>query len=96
MPPKPLLMPFTVGHRRTPVLQSGADVYCDTQKIIVLALAEVTENHQTRPIKSVGCLLYSSIVRLRRYRPEQNMKLSTEYTRVLGGTLSIKQDKFGS
>ena len=32
---------------------------------IVLALTEVTENHQTRPIKSVGCPLYSSNERLR-------------------------------
>ena len=28
--PKPDLMPLTGGYRRTPVLQIGADVYCDT------------------------------------------------------------------
>ena len=28
--PKPDLMPLTGGFRRTPVLQIGADVYCDT------------------------------------------------------------------
>ncbi len=28
--PKPTLMPLTGGYRRTPVLQIGADVYCDT------------------------------------------------------------------
>lgn len=28
--PKPLLMPLTGGFRHTPVLQIGADVYCDT------------------------------------------------------------------
>lgn len=28
--PKPTLMPLTGGFRRTPVLQIGADVYCDT------------------------------------------------------------------
>lgn len=31
--PKPDLMPLTGGYRRTPVLQVGADVYCDTQRI---------------------------------------------------------------
>ena len=29
--PKPDLMPLTGGYRRAPVLQIGADVYCDTQ-----------------------------------------------------------------
>ena len=33
VPPKPLLTPLTAGYRRTPVLQIGADVYCDTQNI---------------------------------------------------------------
>jgi glutathione S-transferase len=32
--PKPDLMPLTGGYRRTPVMQIGADVYCDTQIII--------------------------------------------------------------
>ncbi len=31
--PKPDLMPLTGGYRRTPVLQIGADVYCDTHLI---------------------------------------------------------------
>lgn len=39
VPPKPLLMPLTAGYRRTPVLQRGADIYCDTQNI-ARALAE--------------------------------------------------------
>ena len=30
MMPKPDLMPLTGGYRRTPVLQIGADIYCDT------------------------------------------------------------------
>lgn len=34
LPPKPLLMPLTGGYRRTPVMQVGADVYCDTQCIM--------------------------------------------------------------
>ena len=32
--PKPDLMPLTGGYRRTPVMQIGADVFCDTQILI--------------------------------------------------------------
>ena len=32
--PKPDLTPLTGGYRRIPVLQIGADVYCDTQVIL--------------------------------------------------------------
>jgi glutathione S-transferase len=32
--PKPDLMPLTGGYRKTPVMQVGADVYCDTQIIL--------------------------------------------------------------
>lgn len=32
--PRPYLMPLTGGYRRTPVMQIGADIYCDTQCII--------------------------------------------------------------
>jgi glutathione S-transferase len=32
--PRPDLMPLTGGYRRTPVLQIGADIYCDTQCIM--------------------------------------------------------------
>jgi len=31
--PKPDLVPLTGGYRRTPVMQIGADIYCDTQVI---------------------------------------------------------------
>lgn len=31
--PKPDLMPLTGGYRRTPVMQIGADIFCDTQMI---------------------------------------------------------------
>jgi glutathione S-transferase len=31
--PRPELMPMTGGYRRTPVVQIGADIYCDTQCI---------------------------------------------------------------
>jgi len=33
--PKPDLMPLTGGYRRTPVLQVGADIFCDTRLILV-------------------------------------------------------------
>jgi glutathione S-transferase len=32
--PRPDLMPLTGGYRRTPVMQVGADIYCDTQCIL--------------------------------------------------------------
>src|SRR5881398_602624 len=32
--PKPELVPLTGGYRRIPVMQVGADVYCDTQVIL--------------------------------------------------------------
>ena len=32
--PKPDLTPLTGGYRRTPVLQIGADIYCDTRLIL--------------------------------------------------------------
>lgn len=34
LPPKPELTPLTGGYRLTPVMQLGADVYCDSQCII--------------------------------------------------------------
>lgn len=34
LPPRPLLEPLTGGYRRAPVLQVGADIYCDTQVIL--------------------------------------------------------------
>lgn len=33
VPPKPKLIPLTGGYRKTPSLQIGADVYCDTRLI---------------------------------------------------------------
>lgn len=32
--PRPDLMPLTGGYRRTPVMQIGADIFCDTQRIL--------------------------------------------------------------
>jgi glutathione S-transferase len=34
LPPRPLLAPLTGGYRRVPVLQIGADVFCDTNLIL--------------------------------------------------------------
>lgn len=34
MLPKPDLLPLTGGYRRAPVMQIGADIYCDTQVIL--------------------------------------------------------------
>ncbi len=42
--PKPDLMPLTGGYRRTPVLQIGADIYCDTGMI-----ARVLEERAPEP-----------------------------------------------
>ncbi|HVM96167.1 MAG TPA: glutathione S-transferase N-terminal domain-containing protein, partial [Candidatus Acidoferrales bacterium] len=42
--PKPHLLPLTGGYRRIPVLQIGADIYCDTQLI-----ARVIERVQPQP-----------------------------------------------
>ena len=42
--PKPDLIPLTGGYRRTPVLQIGADVYCDTSLI-----CNMLEQHQPSP-----------------------------------------------
>jgi glutathione S-transferase len=39
--PKPDLTPLTGGYRRTPVMQIGADIYCDTQ----LILREIERRH---------------------------------------------------
>ncbi len=39
--PKPDLMPLTGGYRRTPVMQIGADIYCDTS----LIAAELERRH---------------------------------------------------
>ncbi len=34
VPPRPLLAPLTGGYRRIPVMQVGADIYCDTHAIL--------------------------------------------------------------
>lgn len=44
LPPKPMLTALTGGYRRTPVMQIGADIYCDSQCII-----RALEQHQPTP-----------------------------------------------
>lgn len=34
LPPKPDVMPLTGGYRRTPIMQIGADIYCDSHCIL--------------------------------------------------------------
>jgi glutathione S-transferase len=34
VPPKPDVMPLTGGYRRTPFMQIGADIYCDSQCVL--------------------------------------------------------------
>jgi glutathione S-transferase len=48
--PKPELTPLTGGYRRIPVLQAGADVYCDTQVI----LAEIEARAPQPPVVRGG------------------------------------------
>ena len=48
--PKPDLMPLTGGYRRTPVLQIGADIWCDTQII----MREVDRRFPTPPLLPAG------------------------------------------
>jgi glutathione S-transferase len=48
--PKPELTPLTGGYRRIPVMQAGADVYCDTQVI----LAEIEARHPSPPVVRGG------------------------------------------
>jgi glutathione S-transferase len=42
--PKPLLTALTGGYRKTPVMQIGADIYCDTQ-----CIATALERHYPEP-----------------------------------------------
>ncbi|NDH60592.1 MAG: glutathione S-transferase family protein [Alphaproteobacteria bacterium] len=48
--PKPNLMPLTGGYRKTPVLQAGADIYCDTQLIMM----EIEKRVPAPPLLSMG------------------------------------------
>lgn len=49
--PKPDLVPLTGGYRRAPVMQIGADVYCDTQ----LILRKIERLHPEPTLFPDGC-----------------------------------------
>jgi len=51
MNPKPKLTPLTGGYRRIPVMQIGADVYCDT----AIIARELERRHPERSIFPDGC-----------------------------------------
>ncbi|SEB23730.1 glutathione S-transferase family protein [Variovorax sp. YR216] len=50
-PPRPLLSPLTGGYRRVPVLQIGADIYCDT----TIILPTLERLHPTPSLYPAGC-----------------------------------------
>jgi glutathione S-transferase len=54
MMPKPDLIPLTGGYRKTPVMQIGADIYCDTQ----LMIREIERLHPKPAIVSEPGLSY--------------------------------------
>ena len=49
MPERPELFPMTGGYRRIPVLQIGADIYCDTQCILRELEPELSAAEATSP-----------------------------------------------
>lgn len=53
LPPRPLLTPLTGGYRRAPVMQVGADIYCDTH-IILAALERIKPSPSLFPQGSQG------------------------------------------
>ena len=59
LPPKPLLVPLTAGYRRTPVLQIGADIYCDSQNI-ALAIDQSNPPHSLFPDYTYGMAMMIS------------------------------------
>jgi glutathione S-transferase len=52
-PPKPDLTPLTGGYRRIPVMQVGADIYCDTA-LIIRRLDELYPQKPVIPTKNAG------------------------------------------
>ena len=50
MMPRPHLTPLTGGYRRIPVMQIGADIYCDTQII----LRELDRRFPDPPLEPAG------------------------------------------
>ncbi len=55
LPPKPMLTTLTGGYRRTPVMQIGADIYCDTL-CIIQALEKRVSSPSFMPTNDAGFL----------------------------------------
>lgn len=51
--PKPDLIPLTGGYRRTPVLQIGADIYCDT-RLILRVIEQLAPGPSLFPENTIG------------------------------------------
>ena len=51
LPPKPDVIPLSGGYRRTPIMQIGADIFCDSQRI----LSEI-ERQNPSPSMSMGLI----------------------------------------
>lgn len=56
--PKPNLIALTGGYRRAPVLQIGADIYCDTR----LILRELDRRHPHPPLYPKGCAALANMI----------------------------------
>lgn len=56
--PKPDLVPLTGGYRRTPVMQIGADVYCDTECIA----AELERRHPEPTLYPAGSRALANVI----------------------------------
>ena len=55
LPPKPLLTPLTGGYRRTPVMQIGADIFCDSQ-CIIRELDRLYPSTNSSPSANIGLM----------------------------------------
>lgn len=64
--PKPDLMPLTGGYRKTPVMQIGADIYCDSQII----LHELERRHPQPPLLPAG---HEGVARALAYWADRNI-----------------------
>ena len=88
--PKPDLTALTGGYRKTPVLQIGADVYCDTQ-LIARVLESLGEGASLFPGASVAhCHTLAAWADLQLFRPGAGLSMGTN----LDLPEAILQDRF--
>lgn len=77
--PKPDLTALTGGYRKTPVLQIGADIYCDTQRIAV----ELERRFASPPLFPSGteglCLALSQWSDVTFFRPGAALSMGTNH-----------------